>query len=98
MYRIQSFQKNIAKYFSVFLKRIDFYDTTSNNIFTHLTLLARNISLDVFKRMKFVEDIPIYSDDYEIEYILPNLSQEITVINLDERELFGEKLNHIEVS
>ncbi len=85
-------EKILLNTFSVFLKRIDFYDTTSNNIFTHLTLLARNISLDVFKRMKFVEDIPIYSDDYEIEYILPNLSQEITVINLDERELFGEKI------
>jgi hypothetical protein len=46
-------------------------------------LLARNISYGCFKRMKFVEDIPIYSDDYEIEFILPNLSQEITAINLE---------------
>lgn len=85
--------------FSVFLKRIDHYSTNSNNIFTWLTLLARNISIDTLKRMKFIEDIPIYSDDYEIEFILPNLSQEITLINLDERETLGEKIksykNHL---
>jgi len=92
-------EKILLNVFSVFLKRIDHYSTNSNNIFTWLTLLARNISIDTLKRMKFIEDIPIYSDDYEIEFILPNLSQEITLINLDEREALGEKIksykNHL---
>ena len=47
------------------------------------------------KRMKFVEDIPIYSDDYEIESILPNLSQVITPINLEDRAILGEKIKYI---
>jgi protein TonB len=85
-------EKILINVFSVFLKRIDYYSTNSNNVFTWLTLLARNISIDTLKRMKFVEDIPIYSDDYEIEFILPNLSQEISLINLDERELLSEKI------
>lgn len=85
-------EKILLNVFSVFLKRIDYYSTTSNDIFSWLTLLARNISIDALKRMKFVEDIPIYSDDYEIEFILPNLSQVICPIRLEERDSLGEKI------
>ncbi len=85
-------EKILLNVFSVFLKRIDYYSTTSNNIFTWLTMLARNISIDTLKRMKFVEDIPIYSDEYEIEFILPNLSEQISLINLDERNQLSEKI------
>ncbi len=85
-------EKILLNVFSVFLKRIEYYSTTSNNVFTWLTLLARNISLDVVKRMKFVEDIPVYSDEYEIEFILPNLSNDIELLNLDERNLLSEKV------
>jgi protein TonB len=85
-------EKILLNVFSVFLKRIDYYSANSNDIFTWLTLLARNISIDALKRMKFVEDIPIYSDDYEIEFILPNLSQVISPISLDERDSLGEKI------
>ena len=85
-------EKILLNVFSVFLKRIDYYSTTSNDIFTWLTLLSRNISVDALKRMKCAEDIPEYSDEYEIEFILPNLSQIITPINLDERTALGEKI------
>ncbi|MDT3695180.1 MAG: TonB family protein [Ignavibacterium sp.] len=85
-------EKILINVFSVFLKRIEYYSTTSNNVFTWLTLLARNISLDVVKRMKYMEDIPIYSDEYEIEFILPNLSNEIDLLNLDERKILAEKV------
>jgi RNA polymerase sigma factor (sigma-70 family) len=85
-------EKILINVFSVFLKRIDQYSTTNNNIFTWLTLLARNISIDTLKRMKFVEDIPIYSNDYEIEFIVPNLSQEISLINLDKRNELSEQI------
>ena len=92
-------EKILINVFSVFLKRIDHYSTNSNNIFTFLTLLARNISIDKVKRMKFGEEMPAYSDEYEIEFILPNLSQEIHVINLDDRNILGEKIklykNHL---
>lgn len=85
-------EKILLNVFSIFLKRIDYYSTTSNDIFTWLTLLARNISLDALKRMKFVEDIPDYSDEYEVEFILPNLSEVITPIDLDQRTELGEKI------
>ena len=85
-------EKITLNVFSVFLKRIEYFSTTNNTVFTHLTLLARNVALDVFKRMKFVEDIPIYSDEYEIDFILPNLSSDISPINLDDRDILGEKI------
>ncbi len=85
-------EKILLNVFSIFLKRIDHYSTTSNNVFTGLTLLARNISIDTVKRMKFVEDIPIYSDEYEIEFMLPNLSEQISLINLEDRNKLSEKI------
>jgi protein TonB len=85
-------EKILLNVFSVFLKRIEYYSTTSNDIFTWLTLLARNISIDNLKRMKCVEDIPLYSDEYEVKNILPNLSKVITAISLDDRAAMGEKI------
>jgi protein TonB len=85
-------EKILLNVFSVFLKRIEYYSTTSNDIFTWLTLLARNISIDNLKRMKCVEDIPPYTDEYEVENILPNLSKVITAISLDDRAAMGEKI------
>ena len=80
--------------FSVFLKRLDYFNTTTNNVYTYLTLLTRNVAIDVLKRMKFVEDIPIYSDEYEIEFILPGLSKEILTIDLDQRYMLGEQIKN----
>lgn len=92
-------EKILLNVFSIFLKRLAHYSTNSNNIFTFLTLLTRNISLDKIKRMKFGEEIPEYSDEYEIEFILPNLSQEISQISLNDRNSYGEKIksykNHL---
>lgn len=87
-------EKVLLNVFSVFLKRIDHYNTESNNIFTYLTLLSRNLALDVIKRLRFAEDIPIYSDDYEIENIIPNLSIEINAISIDDRGVYGEKIKN----
>ena len=44
-------EKILLNVFSIFLKRLAHYSTNSNNIFTFLTLLTRNISLDKIKRM-----------------------------------------------
>ncbi|HEX9252376.1 MAG TPA: TonB family protein [Ignavibacteriaceae bacterium] len=92
-------EKILLNVFSVFLKRIDYFSTEGNDIFTCFTLLARNISIDSLKRMKFVEGIPEYSDKYEVEFILPNISKVINPINFDERNALGEKIkaykNHL---
>ena len=85
-------EKILLNVFSIFLKRIEYFSTTNNNVFTYLTLLTRNVALDAFKRMRFIEDMPIYSDEYEINFILPNLSSEISPINLDDRIILGEKI------
>ena len=92
-------EKILLDVFSIFLKRIEYFSTTNNNVFTYLTLLTRNVALDEIKRMKFIEDMPIYSDEYEINFILPSLSSEISPINLDDRIILGEKIkaykNHL---
>ena len=77
-------QSVLIKVFAVFLKRLEFYDTKNDSVFTWLTLLARNIALDVLRRSKSEKDLPAYDDKYEIDIILPKLSTVISPINLNE--------------
>jgi RNA polymerase sigma factor (sigma-70 family) len=77
-------QNTLLKVFTVFLKRIEYYDTSKDNVFTWLMLLTRNISLDVLKRLKPVNNDITYDDKYEIEIIVPKLSSAITPIAFDE--------------
>ncbi len=76
-------QSVLLNVFAVFLKRIEFYDTGNDNVFTWIMLLTRNISLDVLRRIKPDKDIPEYDDNYEIEIILPKLSSVISPIVYD---------------
>jgi TonB family protein len=76
-------QKILLNVFSVFLKRIEFYDTSKDNVFTWILLLTRNISLDILRRTKSENLLPIYDDKYEIEVILPKLSKKMNSIIFD---------------
>lgn len=85
-------EKVLLNVFSVMLKRIDHFDTSTSSVYTYLTLLTRNISLDVLKRIKSAESLPVYSSEYEIEFILPKLSIEITPIDNDQRFFYGNQI------
>lgn len=82
-------QSVLLNVFAVFLKRIEFYDTGNDNVFTWLMLLSRNISLDTLRRLKPGNNILKTNDNYEIEVILPKLSSVISPI------VFGESTEKI---
>lgn len=78
--------------FAIFWKRIEQYDANTNNVFTFLTMLTRNRSIDVLKRMDERKLSPIYDDNYEIEKIFPRLSPVIKPITLELALAFSERI------
>ena len=70
--------------FKILWNRIDDFDFRNNNVYTWLVTLARNKSVDTLKRKKVNCDLPPYTDEYEKQYIIPNLSQEINALDLNE--------------
>ncbi len=78
--------------FAIFWKRIEQYDATTNNVFTFLTMLARNRAIDVLKRMDERKLSPVYDDNYEIEKIFPRLSPVIKPITLELALAFSERI------
>ncbi|BDQ03622.1 TonB family protein [Ignavibacterium sp.] len=78
--------------FAIFWKRIEQYDTTTNNVFTFLSMLTRNRAVDVLKRMDEHKLSPLYDDNFENEKILPKLSPVIKPITLELALAFGERI------
>lgn len=78
--------------FSIFWRRIEQYDATTNNVFTFLTMLTRNRAIDVLKRMDEHKLSPVYDDNYENEKILPRLSPVIKPISLELAIAFSDRV------
>ena len=74
-------QSLLLNVFGTFLKRIDLYDTSKDNVFTWLMLLTRNISLDVARKIKHKTELKPNDDDYELNFLIPKLSSSINEIN-----------------
>ena len=74
-------QSVLINVFATFLKRIDLYDTSKDNVFTWLMLLTRNISLDVAKKIKQKSELNEYDEDYELNCLVPHLSPSINNID-----------------
>lgn len=85
-------EKVLLNVFAIFWKRIEFYDATTNNVFTHLTLLTRNRAIDVLRRMDEHKLSPAYDDLYEFEKIIPKLSPVMKPISLELAMAFAERI------
>jgi protein TonB len=85
-------EKVLLNVFAIFWKRIEFYDATTNNVYTHLTMLTRNRAIDVLKRMDEHKLAPAYDDVYEFEKIMPKLSPVMKPISLEFAMAFAERI------
>lgn len=85
-------ERVLLNVFAIFWKRIEFYDATTNNVYTHLTLLTRNRAIDVLKRMDEHKLSPAYDDLYEFEKIIPKLSPVMKPISLELAMAFAERV------
>ena len=73
----------LSEVFVIIWRQIDQFDFSNSNIYTWMVTLARNKAIDVKNRAigKVTEE---YTDEYEKEKILPNLSSEIESVELEE--------------
>lgn len=77
----ESAEEILSDVFVIIWRQIDQFDFKTNNVYTWLVTLARNKAIDVLNR-RSGKSLPEYTDDYEREYIIPNLSPEIQPMEL----------------
>ncbi len=81
----------LSEVFVIIWRQIDQFNFSNSNIYTWMVTLARNKAIDVKNRTigKVTEE---YTDEYEKEKILPNLSSEIESVELEEVLEMKEKI------
>jgi RNA polymerase sigma-70 factor (ECF subfamily) len=85
--------------FVIVWEKSSILNSSANNVYTWLVTLARNKAVDRKRRDESTEVLPEYNDDYENEYIIPNLSKSIDPLDLNNalsvKENFEEALNNL---
>lgn len=72
----------LADMFLIIWKKHFMFDMSTENVFSWLITLARNLAVDKKKRMYGHHTIE-YNDDYEDNVIIPSLSKEIDPLDLN---------------
>ncbi len=72
----------LTEVFVIIWKRVEFFDIYSGNVYTWLITLARNKAVDTIRRNNKDLEMPEYSDEYEIDFIVPKLSKQIDALDL----------------
>ena len=80
----------LSDVFTIIWKKANYFDFSTENVYTWLVALARNKAVDSLKRLQENNNLEPYSEDFENKYIIPHLSPSIdsldikTAINLKE--------------
>jgi RNA polymerase sigma-70 factor (ECF subfamily) len=72
----------LADIFVILWQKSNLYDFNTKNLYAWLILLARNKSIDFVKRERG-EINEEYNDDYENQFIIPQISPEIDSLEID---------------
>lgn len=72
----------LTEVFVIIWKRVELFDIYSGNVYTWLITLARNKAVDTIRRNNKDLEMPEYSDEYEIDFIVPKLSKQIDALDL----------------
>jgi RNA polymerase sigma-70 factor (ECF subfamily) len=85
--------------FVIVWEKSSIINSSANNVYTWLVTLARNKAVDRKRRDESTEELPEYNNDYENEYVIPNLSKSIDPLDLNNalsvKENFEEALNNL---
>jgi RNA polymerase sigma-70 factor (ECF subfamily) len=76
-------EKVLEDVFVMIWNRIEEFDFRTGNVFTWLATLAKNKAVDVVKRREEDYEGPEYSEEFERDHILPQLSPEIKILELN---------------
>ncbi len=88
-------EETLSNTFLIIWKRGKIFDSGIDNVYAWLMLLARNKAIDVLKRKRGDHGLPEYTDDYEINQIIPKLSPEIGALELENVLKMSEKVKGI---
>ena len=72
----------LTEVFVIIWRRIELFDVFSGNVYTWLITLARNKAVDTVRRNSENLRMPEYTDEYEINFIVPHLSKQIDPLDL----------------
>ncbi len=72
----------LSDIFVIIWKKVKLFEFKTGNVYAWLVLLSRNKAVDSIKRQNKTEELPLYTDEYEDNFILPNLSNEMDVIDI----------------
>ena len=72
----------LTEVFVIIWRRIELFDIYSGNVYTWLVTLARNKAVDTVRRKNENLEMPEYTNDYEVNFILPKLSKQIDPLDL----------------
>lgn len=82
----------LKEVFQVVWTKPEYFDDEIKNVFTWMVLLARKKAIDKLRRQRGDSELPEYSDQYEIQNIIPKLSPKIKSL---EREKIISKFDKI---
>jgi RNA polymerase sigma-70 factor, ECF subfamily len=81
----------LTEVFVIIWKKGNKFDQRKGSVYTWLVMLARNKAVDVFRRLKEGCELPDYTEEYEDEFVIPQLSSVIE--NIDFKVATGLKSN-----
>ncbi|MGA8265859.1 MAG: sigma-70 family RNA polymerase sigma factor [Ignavibacteriaceae bacterium] len=72
----------LTEVFVIIWRRVELFDVYSGNVYTWLITLARNKAVDTVRRKNENLKMPEYTDEYEGNFIVPQLSKQIDPLDL----------------
>lgn len=72
----------LTEVFVIIWRRVELFDVYSGNVYTWLITLARNKAVDIVRRKNENLRMPEYTDEYEGNFIVPQLSKQIDPLDL----------------
>ncbi|GAB4136093.1 MAG: hypothetical protein Fur0015_08640 [Ignavibacteriales bacterium] len=95
----KSAEEILSKVFLIMWERANHFPLQTQNVYVWLVYIARNLSVDTLRRKLEPDDLPDYTDEYEIKYILPIIDSKIDPLDLktamDIKPKFDEELNKL---
>lgn len=91
----ESAEEVLTEVFLIIWKWADQFDFEIKNVYTWMVLLARKKAIDSMKRKRSENGVDDYNDEYEIQNILPKLSPQIKILELDKIISKADKISNL---
>ena len=72
----------LTEVFVIIWRRVELFDVFTGNVYTWLITLTRNKAVDTIRRNNENLKMPDYTDEYEANFIIPQISKQIDPLDL----------------